>query len=353
MKLFLIDSHEKRLYKNGIFDTKVDPYFIIWQNIKKYLLIKNITLDTIDLHSVEKADKIFFFDHQTFSLLNYKLSPYLKLCIQKKIPKEKLNLIITESPIMKPETWMIKNHQYYGKVFTWDDALVDNKKYFHYLWLQNIEYNKQAKVSFENKKLIVLINAQKTNYLPNELYSLRIKAIRYFEKKYPDDFDLYGVGWEKPLDLKFVYSALKSNPFKILIFLKDYVDSLRGFPSYKGKVVDKISTLARYKFCLCFENMKDIDGYITEKIFDCFKANCVPIYYGASNISKYIPSDTFINFRQFKTFDEMYSHMINMDKKTYNRYLISIKKFLKSNQLKKWNYQSYCSQVFLNNTIKK
>lgn len=347
MKLFLIDSHEKRLYKNGIFDTKVDPYFNIWKKIKRYLLTKNIILDTIDLHPVEKADRIFFFDHQTFSLFNYGLSPYLKLCIQKKIPKEKLNLIITESPIMKPETWMIKNHQYYGKVFTWDDALVDNKKYFHYLWLQNIEYIKQAKVSFENKKLIVLINAQKTNYLPNELYSLRIKAIRYFEKKYPEDFDLYGVGWKKPLDLKFVYSALKSNPFKILIFLKDYVDSLRGFPSYKGKVADKIGALTRYKFCLCFENMKDIDGYITEKIFDCFKANCVPIYYGASDINDYIPSNTFIDFRQFKNFYEMHKYLAQINEKVYNEYLINIEKIFNSGQLEKWSYESYISNVFL------
>lgn len=352
MKLYLIDPHEDRLYKNGLFNPKLDSSFVVWVKIKKLLLIKKIILDTIDLHPVEKADKIFFFDHQTYSLFNHKLSHYLQLCIQKKIPKNKLNLIISESPIMKPETWLIKNHIFYGKIFTWNDALIDNKKYFHYSWLQNIEYNKPTKVRFEDKKLITVINAQKTNYLPNELYSLRVKAIRYFEKKYPDDFDLYGVGWEKPLNLKFVYSALKNNPVKTLIFLKDYIDSLRGFSSYKGFVNNKLAVLSQYKFCLCFENMKDIDGYITEKIFDCFKANCVPIYYGASNISKYIPSDTFINFRQFKTFDEMYSHMINMDKKTYNGYLISIKKFIKSNQLKKWNYQSYCSQVFLNNTIK-
>lgn len=347
MKLFLIDPHDTRLYKNNLFNPKLDSSLTAWKKIREYLLTKNIVFDTIDLHPVEKAEKIFFFDHQAFSLFNYALSPYLKLCIQKKILKEKMNLVITECPIIKPEGWMTKNHQYYGKVFTWDDSLVDNKKYFHYRWLQNFQLGRSLSVPFEKKKLIVLINAQKTNYLPNELYSLRVQSIRYFEKTHPKDFDLYGVGWEKPLDLKFVYSALKSNPFKILIFLKDYVDSLGGFPSYKCKVADKIGTLIRYKFCLCFENMKNIDGYITEKIFDCFKANCVPVYYGASNINDYIPKNTFIDFRQFNNFDIMYKYIVNIDEKIYNEYLNNINKYIKSNEFKKWSYKNMVKNIFL------
>ena len=94
--------------------------------------------------------------------------------------------------------------------------------------------------------------------------------------------------------------------------------------------------------------MKNIDGYITEKIFDCFKANCVPIYYGASNITSYIPSNTFIDFRQFKDFDVMYRYLINMNKKTYDEYLINIEKFIKNKQLEKWNYLSYCYRILLN-----
>lgn len=349
MKLYLIDPHDIRLYKNNLFNPRLNNSLTAWKRIKEYLLTKHIVLDTIDLHPIEKAEKIFFLDHQSFSLFNYELSPYLKLCVQKKIPKEKMNLIITECPIIKPESWTTKNHQYYGKIFTWDDALVDNKKYFHYRWLQNIEIDKLNQLSFKNKKLATLINAQKTNYMSNELYSLRIKAIRYFEKNHPTDFDLYGIGWGKPLDLKFIYSALKNNPIKILVFLKDYIDSLKGFSSYKGMTINKIDALVQYKFCLCFENMKNIDGYITEKIFDCFKANCVPIYYGASNISNYIPKNTFIDFRQFNNFDEMYLYIENIDKKTYNEYLININKFLKTNQFTEWGYKSMVKNVFLHN----
>lgn len=347
MKLYLIDPHDKRLYRNGIFDIKVDKYFIVWQNIRKYLQTKNIILDTIDLHPVEKADKIFFFDHQAFTMLNYGPSPYLKQCIIKNIPKIKLNLIITECPIIKPESWSMANHQYYNKVYTWNDSLIDNKKYFKYRWLQNTEFREQTKTSFHNKKFLTLINAHKTNYLQNELYSLRTKIIRYFEKYHPYDFDLYGVGWNHPLSLKFAYSAIKSNPFKIFLFIKDYFISLFRFKSYRGSIGNKLSVLSRYKYSICFENMTNIEGYITEKIFDCFKANCVPVYFGATNIDQYIPPSTFIDFRRFNEFDEMYNYLTKIDEKAYNKYLTGIKLFLKSDKFKRWGFQSFCNQIFL------
>lgn len=34
------------------------------------------------------------------------------------------------------------------------------------------------------------------------------------------------------------------------------------------------------KHYFCFENVRDLPGYITEKIFDCFFAEYIPIYWG-------------------------------------------------------------------------
>jgi len=346
MKLFLIDPLYKHFYKNGMFNLAIDPAFITSVNARNYLLKKGIILDTIDLHPLEKADKIFFLDHQDFSFFN-KFNPHLKSCLQKKIPKKKLNLIITECPVIKPETWSPKNHTFYDKIFTWDETIVDNKKYFFYYWVQNIESGKIPNIPFFKKKLLTLINAQKTNYLPNELYSLRIKAIRFFEKKHPSDFDLYGIGWGKPLKIKHIYSALKYKPHKIFSFVKDYFDSLRGFPSYKDQVADKISVLSKYKFSICFENMQGINGYVTEKIFDSFKAHCVPVYLGAKNIDQLVSPNTFIDFCRFANFDDLYRFMTNMDEKTYNQYLSNIDEFLKSTRIKKWGPQSFCQKVYL------
>lgn len=46
--------------------------------------------------------------------------------------------------------------------------------------------------------------------------------------------------------------------------------------------------------------MRGEKGYITEKIFDCFFPGVIPIYWGAENVTDYIPQDTFIDRRNLK-----------------------------------------------------
>ena len=50
----------------------------------------------------------------------------------------------------------------------------------------------------------------------------------------------------------------------------------------------------KYKFIICYENSYT-DGYVTEKIFNCFYAKTIPIYNGAPNINNYINSESYIN----------------------------------------------------------
>lgn len=345
MQLFLIDPNRTDLYKNNLFDFKKHPSLKLFYDARNLLKKQNILLDTIDLHDIKKADQIFFFDHEPFFLL-FKPRTYLNKCNLFGIPRKKLNLVIWECPVIKPENWLVKNHQYYGKVFTWNDSLIDNKKYYHYYWPQNTDKKTVNNIPFEKKKFLTLINANKTNYLPNELYSLRIKAIRYFEKYHPKDFDLYGYGWNKRLELKNAFSALKYHPTSLPLFISDYIKSFKKLATYKGVTKDKIITLSQYKFALCFENMTNIDGYITEKIFDCFKAKCIPIYLGAKNINDHIPSNTLIDFRKFKNFNKMYKYIVNIDGKTYNEYLININEFLEHEKLKKWSYKFLIKSIF-------
>lgn len=45
---------------------------------------------------------------------------------------------------------------------------------------------------------------------------------------------------------------------------------------------NKIEYLKQFKFNLCPEN-SNAEGYVTEKLFDSFKAGCIPIYWGSLN----------------------------------------------------------------------
>ena len=56
---------------------------------------------------------------------------------------------------------------------------------------------------------------------------------------------------------------------------------------------DKWDGLNKYRYSVAIENTSKPD-YWTEKIADCFLSYTVPIYFGATNIGDYFPSDSFI-----------------------------------------------------------
>jgi len=162
--------------------------------------------------------------------------------------------------------------------------------------------------------------------LRGELYSERRKAIRYFSGR--DGFHLYGGGWDK------------------LIFGVSYGDYRAGLKCYQGKCQNKIDTLSDYRFSICYENAI-FPGYITEKIFDCFYAGCIPVYLGAPDVQDYIPRECFIDKRQFKTYRELDRYLLNIDKKGFSDYHRAIDNFLRSEQFLPF-YQETFARDLLN-----
>jgi len=170
-----------------------------------------------------------------------------------------------------------------------------------------------------------------------------VKTIRWFEENHPEDFDLYGIGWDKYY-------------FKGMLSRLNRFDALRKilkprYPSYKGRIESKKEVYKKYKFAICYENARDIPGYITEKIFDCFFAGCVPIYWGAPNITDHIPADTFIEKRNFKTYEELYNYLKNMSDKEYINYLDAIKNFIKSDKIYPFSAECF-AETLINEIIK-
>ena len=249
-------------------------------------------------------------------------------------------LLIFESEVIRPDNWNLKNHKYFKKIFTWNDKFVDNKKYFKINFSGKIPTDLNFNLNKKNK-LCTMIAGHKLKSHPLELYTERIKAIRWFEQNHPEDFDLYGIGWDKYY-------------FKGILSRLNRFDTLRKilkprYPSYKGSIESKKEVYKKYKFAICYENAKDIPGYITEKIFDCFFAGCVPIYWGAPNITDHIPANTFIDKRNFKTYEELYNYLKNMSDEEYINYLDAIKDFIKSDKI--YPFSAECFAETLINEI--
>ena len=171
----------------------------------------------------------------------------------------------------------------------------------------------------------------------NELYSERVGFIRWFEKNYPDEFDLYGTKWDQ---YRFGHSYFGRVLNKIKPLRKKNL-----FHSYKGVVDSKNETMKNYMFSICYENIKDQNGYITEKIFDSFFAGCVPIYWGAKNVTDYIPKECFIDKRDFDSFEQIYRYMASMDKKIYVNYLDNIEEFLNSSKADPFRAETFANTI--------
>jgi len=178
------------------------------------------------------------------------------------LPKEKLVYSVWEPPTLNPHFYRDNYRQYYGKALVMTDDLVDNNFYFKFFYPQpRLEIETEI-LDFSIKKLCTLIVGNKSSSHPLELYSKRKEVIDFFERMEngSDYFDFYSnMAWSS------------------------------RYKNFKGPIEHKRPILKNYRFCICYENSRDLNGYITEKIFDCFVSGCVPIYWGAGNITDYVP----------------------------------------------------------------
>jgi len=321
------------VYKQNKF-FEVDNGDNIFFGFKDKLKKLGITINTIDVIVKDKVDRIVFCDMPFFWEIGY----IVKLLLN----KDKSILFCLESPVINPLSHRRFFYRFFSLVYTWNDRLVDNirvRKFYSPVLNSNLNFRK---ISFGKKKLLCVINSNISTPYPlrwlspykKVLYEERLKAINFFEKEIPSEFDLYGRGWDK------------SKKFS----LKEKLFGHKFYLSYRGSVPRnlnaKLDILSKYKFNLCFENCI-ADGYISEKILDCFKAHTIPIYLGAPNIGKYVPKNCFIDFRKFRDFSELINFLKGMNEETYSSYVNNAKKLLKKKDFRdKW-FEDGFMKVFL------
>lgn len=96
----------------------------------------------------------------------------------------------------------------------------------------------------------------------------------------------------------------KPHKHKIYNFLSSYgkCDLLQDYRHGQNSILNKscyhdetmLNIFNQYKFVFVCEN-STCDGFITEKIFNCFFARTIPIYYGSNKIKQYFNPNTFFH----------------------------------------------------------
>lgn len=306
----------------------------IYNSPLKYI-VKNINEENFT--TIDKLDTRE--DKDEFIIVSFRqiwAEHFLKKELQKLLWKYKNNkkvLVIMEPPVVAPFMYFRTIHKEFDLVFTRKNNLLKSNKY---RWLPTYFTMREPKITikpFHDKKFLTLINWNKYSFIRNELYSWREKAIRYYEKN-NKEFDLYGIWRDKP-------------NFKQKIFW------YRPYSSYKWAIDDKIEVLSNYKFNICFENMHNIDWYVTEKIRDSLQARSVPVYRWANNVIDYIPEKCFIDFRKFnKNFDKLTKYLENMKEDEYNTYIYEINKFIGDESKFIERFDEWWAKNFLNTLSK-
>ncbi len=253
-----------------------------------------------------------------------------------------------ECPIVEPAMYRAfpDLHKVFRRIFSWSDSqslerfVGQSVPCEHFCWPQSFDDVHEDIWRRTDRKFLVMINANK---LPRiywqELYTERLRAVEFFSRT--GEIDLFGKGWDAPpFPMTRIWTPYT---FRRLYYtLKRAWSRLRPDPLlqaaqcvYRGTTPAKSQTLGQYTFALCFENMI-LKGWITEKIFDCFFAGTIPIYWGAPDIEEYVPAECFIDMRKFSGYPELRLFLKSLNDTEVQTYREAAREYLRSQRF--WSF---------------
>ncbi len=320
-----IDPPSQAFYRNRFFtdselnrDECLRPYISLREN----LALRGIELNTFDLWD-RNGEPAEYYSFGMMDNLNM-VADHPEISLK--------GFYIFEPPVVDPSMYdsLPRLTEMFDEVFihnTEGDGYsllgVDQTKLRKLYWPQPFDHVIEPYWSNRDReKRVVVING---NHKPasrnKELYSKRIEAM----VKLSGDgaVDLYGRGWDRWFSRSSMWLPYWKNRKTLLSI-------------YKGPCESKFEVLSRYEFCLCFENM-EMKGYMTEKLFDCLYAGCVPIYYGAPDIKDYVDHECYIDCSRFHNWDDLLGYIMSLSVSDIEVMREKGQAFLESETMKPYN----------------
>lgn len=308
------------------------PYMRAFRAFMNQRGVDVVTLDTVD-YADQNVKAVLYFEYN-WRMLSKKRDPFLA-----RIPYEKRALVLLEPAIVNPTLYYTNVlRRRFKTVFTWDLRLL--KKHPEYVPIRvptgadPLQYreNRFSDIPFEKKKLLVSVSRNRWHYMPQSTFGLRRKIYRFMQSHAPDEFDLYGLEWDRPCCLWEKHLG------------RHYEKCWRG--EIPGSWDEKVAKIANYRFSLCFENSIGQPGYLSEKIFDCFCARTVPVYYGSKGNETLLPHGLFIDWRDFRSPRLLLDFLHNIDHATHLRYISRIDEFMTSPTIGQFRVRTMYQTVF-------
>lgn len=215
-------------------------------------------------------------------------------------------------------------------------VMVISNKYFEVDFSKLPLFNPKRYLGPIKRQIIKFASPTMTIATKNELISKRLEAVEYF-----GDLGLLSLSGRE-------WDSLGNLPLRWQKKLTKILKKLKPKP-----IEDKLKTISFYKFSICFENVS-YPGYITEKIIDCFVAGVIPIYLGAPNIEKFIPRNSFIDMRNFDSWEKLYRYLAKIDSYKAAKMIKNGRNFLRSSKGKLYSQEEFANfvgKLVLTNTL--
>jgi hypothetical protein len=239
--------------------------------------IKSYWIDGGEYFSMKSFDKFrrYFFDFDFFELYNSAenrdgIDGTVYDIQDTEIPKSRYNIMLCVENC--PANWWYKHYNEYGDYGDQNISI-----YF---------YGHKDKIEETTNFIAIPIIYLQLNYFKNN-----------FEQIKPDIFT-------HSQDKKFciVASRLDTDRKREIYKMLNEIGECHHISEFKNLIgytssyhsTELLNLFNQFKFVFVCENGIS-DGYITEKIFNCFFSRSVPIYYGSDTVETYFNPSTFIN----------------------------------------------------------
>jgi hypothetical protein len=296
-------------------------FFLPYGQLREGFLAKGVQLNTPDINAGRPVAFEFHIN------------------AQRRQPLGKAYVYLYENPLIRPLNRDRKALARYAKWFAWDGTLRDDPRTVRLLYPNRFEtegWNGPDK----RPLFCVLVASNKALSIidPRDQYQARVQILDWYEHHAPADFHLYGRGWDQPAALPGRWGRVRNQARKLLA---RFLPTKSPYATWRGPVDDKIKLLSQARFCLAHENCRDLEGYVTEKLFDSFRAGCVPVYVGPKEIAELVPSGCFIDGRAFTSPKDLNDYLRSIDDVTYLQYQDNIRRFLESELAKPFSQKHF------------
>ena len=182
---------------------------------------------------------------------------------------------------------------------------------------KHLEYRDCVKILFMGENLVPDFNLYdyalgfhyidfEDRYLRLPLYALYTQHYEMFSKKhtYTDYYYLSKKGFCNCVISNPFVDPARDEMYKALSRYKKIDSGGRYRNNTGGPVKDKISFEKGYRFTMAFENTST-PGYTTEKIFEAFAGDTIPVYWGSPEVAEEFNPEAFINCHDFPDADSV------------------------------------------------